>query len=62
MENDAKFRPGNGAREAVIRWLDGKPIADPEHPDFFSVSADNLLAYLWVEGFKIVPIEPHELQ
>ena len=52
----------NGAREAVIRWLEGPPIADPELPDFSIVSADNLMAYLWLEGFKIVPLEPRELQ
>lgn len=43
---------GNGAREALTRWFD-------EAADFGSaigVGPDQLLAWLWVEGFKIVPL------
>ncbi len=53
-------RPGNGAREAVLAWLQGAPVANPEQSYFFEASADNLLAFLWVEGFKIVPLDGSE--
>ena len=49
--------PGNGAREAIMAWLDAPPVANPAEETFFAVSADALLAYLYVEGFKVVPLE-----
>ena len=33
------------------------PVASPAEETFFAVSADALLAYLYVEGFKVVPLE-----
>ena len=49
--------PGNGAREAILAWLNSPPVASPAEETFFAVSADALLAYLYVEGFKVVPLE-----
>lgn len=56
---------GNGAREAVITWLSGPPACPvPEDYSgkrtFDEVTADALLAYLWHEGFKIVPLDHHD--
>ena len=49
--------PGNGAREAILAWLEAPPVTNPVDAEFFSVSADALLAWLWTEGFKVVPLE-----
>jgi hypothetical protein len=61
--NDRKeFRnPGRGAREAVIAWLNAPaqhdfPVIKNEPED----TADGFLAFLWVEGFKVVPIGDDE--
>lgn len=48
---------GNGAREVVLDWLNGPPVAEPGAPDFMEMSADSLLAFLWAAGFAIVPLE-----
>lgn len=48
---------GKDAREAVIEWLQGPAVADWTSDDFFDSSADSLLAWLWREGFKIVPLD-----
>jgi hypothetical protein len=49
-----KLNPGNGAREAMIATLENIPDGcwkPYEHVDL-------ILAHLWVEGFKVVPLEP----
>lgn len=38
-----KFK-GNGAREALQKWFD-------------ETTADQLLILLWIEGFKVVPLD-----
>ncbi len=47
------------AREALIRVLDAEADLDPtSEPGGAALKLpDRLLAALWVEGFKIVPIE-----
>ena len=47
---------GNGAGEAIIDWLEGPPVDDPGNPAFCATSADNLLAFLWLKGLKVVPL------
>ena len=50
MTNDVKdLYSGNGAREAVAGWLN-VPLE----------RADVFLAALWVEGFKLVPVDDKE--
>lgn len=61
-----KPRSGNGAREAVIAWLAGPPVCPaPDSSDglrdFNEMTADALLAYLWLEGFKIVPLDSDDV-
>lgn len=47
---------GNGAREALCRYLHG---VNPENANKAELArVDCILAYLWTEGFKIVPLEP----
>ncbi len=41
-------------REAILDWLSGPPVADPLDPEFRTVSADALIAFLEKHGFKIV--------
>lgn len=41
-------------REAILDWLSGPPVADPLDPEFRTVSADALIAFLEKQGFKIV--------
>ena len=53
-----KPNPGNGAREALIRVLDAEVDLNPSaEPGGAALKLpDRLLAALWVEGFKIVPV------
>jgi len=53
---------GNGAREAILAWLEAPPVTNPMDAAFFSVSADALLAFLWSEGFKVVRLEEGDLE
>ena len=39
--------PGNGAREALQRYFEGQQLAGVDH----------LLAWLWINGFKVVPLD-----
>jgi hypothetical protein len=50
---------GNGAREALERVLDTECEIHPPDPekDYALTLPDRLLALLWVEGYKIVPLE-----
>lgn len=48
---------GNGAREALINILDTELLAHACYPDPALSTADAILALLWIEGFKIVPLE-----
>jgi len=43
-------QPGNGAREALTRDFGLEPV-----------EADNMLACLWLAGFKIVPLDERDL-
>jgi hypothetical protein len=43
---------GNGAREVLIEFL-SIPVFEPQG---MGQIADRLLAYLWIEGYKIVPL------
>lgn len=52
-----KFR-GNGAREALSRVLDAEDDLLSTNPPLDLV--DHLLAALWVEGYKVVPLEPDD--
>jgi hypothetical protein len=48
---------GNGAREAFIKACAGyigKPL--DSHPKF----ADEMLALLWIDGYKLVPLSPED--
>jgi hypothetical protein len=45
--------PGNGAREAIIAWFDRRAPM----PRSIEDTVDSLLAHLWTEGFKVVPLE-----
>ena len=54
-------KKGNGAREAVVEWT-GRILRDYDEllmTDSVSL-ANNLLAFLWSEGFKVVPLEPED--
>jgi hypothetical protein len=54
-----KFK-GNGAREALERVLDTECEMHPPVPEdqrYALTLPDRLLALLWVEGYKIVPID-----
>jgi len=44
--------PGNGAREALQKWFVEEAGSITERAD-----TDRLLAWLWAEGFKVVPVE-----
>ena len=50
--------PGNGAREALLAVAEFA-LVEPTRPSetLLGRTADALLAYLWVEGFKVVPLE-----
>jgi hypothetical protein len=50
--------PGNGALEAVNRYLKAFPdlVAHTQADD-----GSHFLAWLWQEGFKVVPVEPSDL-
>lgn len=54
---------GNGAREALERVLDAEcdvhPPVDEEHAYALQLP-DRLLAALWIEGYKIVPLDGTE--
>ena len=39
--------PGNGARETLLRYFEGQTMEGVDH----------LLAWLWIQGFKVVPLE-----
>jgi hypothetical protein len=53
MGEVVKLNPGNGAREAMIKTVNTvHPYRD--NPSRF---ADKLLAHLWIEGFKVVPLD-----
>lgn len=43
--------PGNGAREALAVYLRRLGEPNPE------AAADHLLAWLWREGFRVVPLD-----
>jgi hypothetical protein len=47
------FERGNGAREALIAHIRDICTADKEAEDW----ADYMLANLWAQGFKIVPVD-----
>lgn len=53
--------PGNGAREAVVAWANSPGFAEIHNggatPEAIT---DNMLAYLWLAGFKIVPVAEGE--
>lgn len=52
---------GNGAREALERVLDEQcDLFPPEVDDCGLGLQDRLLAGLWVEGFKVVPLGPED--
>jgi hypothetical protein len=63
QENDmadvVKLNPGNGALEAIGRYLKAFPdlILHTEVDD-----ASHFLAWLWQEGFKVVPLDGTEAQ
>lgn len=47
---------GNGAREKVKEYFEQEGI-----PDFaIDETTDHFLAWLWSEGFKIVPVKGNE--
>lgn len=46
--------PGNGAREALIELFTETNVNDP------ATFADDLLAEVWLRGFKIVPLDGTE--
>jgi hypothetical protein len=48
---------GNGAREVLIEFL-SIPVFEPLGT---GQMADRLLAYLWVEGYKIVPLTEEDI-
>lgn len=50
--------PGNGAREALIGALVMAP--NPSRPSGIELLADYLLAHLWAQEFKIVPLDGAE--
>ena len=54
--NVVKLNPGNGAREALIRIMPDMPKVEVPDP----LRADMILASLWCEGFKIVPLDPKD--
>jgi hypothetical protein len=47
-----KINKGNGTREVLIEFL-SIPVFEPEGTGQI---ADRLLAYLWIKGYKIVPL------
>lgn len=52
LDHYQKRNPGNGAREALIECLGLAPV--PENG--MDALADYILAWLWTQGFKIVPL------
>jgi hypothetical protein len=50
MITAVKHSPGNGAREAMQRYFAEWPSQELELG-----RVDHMLAWLWVEGFKVVP-------
>lgn len=57
-----KDNTGNGAREALVESiLDNYAYVYRTEPDTFETvyeTVDVLLAKLWTEGYKVVPLEP----
>lgn len=49
--------PGNGAREALMRYTELPSVRLEGGGDSGLCAVDHLLARLWAEGFKIVPVE-----
>jgi len=58
--------PCNGAREALIMWMEktatiapwfDEKLVAPTPREKAETVADALLCYLYVEGFKVVPLE-----
>lgn len=54
--------PGNGAREAAVMYwrayLGGSGFCNCD--GHTGMMADNLLGFLWNEGFKVVPLGPDD--
>jgi hypothetical protein len=47
---------GNGAREKIIEYFEQEGIPAEVCPE----TTDHFIAWLWVEGFKIVPLTGDE--
>ena len=56
------LNPGNGAREAVIEWFAGhfQLSEDGTAGDYSEDLTDSLLGHLWLDGFKIIPLDGRE--
>lgn len=52
------LHPGNGAREAVDRYFAEQKMVP--HYDGKMSETDYMLIWLWIEGFKVVPLGPGE--
>jgi hypothetical protein len=47
-------------RDIIIEWLNAPQVEDPQkvgRTTFFEVSADDLIAYLQINGFEIVALK-----
>jgi hypothetical protein len=65
VELDDYRHPGNGAREVLqryfaewplARWRDQLDLLGRVRQEFELRRVDHMLAWLWVEGFKVVPL------
>jgi hypothetical protein len=54
---DAYSNPGNGAREALQRYFDEWPHRPAARGELELRRVDHMLAWLWMQGFKVVPLE-----
>ena len=52
------MNPGNGARAALRKVFAARYLVDD--PNCLDSELDQVLAELWIEGFKIVPLDKSE--
>lgn len=57
-------RPGNGGREAISDYWKNYAAQNQicDCSGWSGMMTDNLLAFLWNEGFKIVPLDANDAE